>query len=140
MSAERGNLNFTENEKRTENLHNDLNKLNHKVVKAHGVFIENYGKKDARPVKENTFIVMHKKEGDDGGELLGHLKSLGRKYEQDSILHKGYNTNEAFFHGTNKTGYPGEGNTDSVGTLRMNETGEFHTRLQDGRTFRFRKD
>jgi hypothetical protein len=35
------------------------------------------------------------KSGDDGGALVGHLKHLGKKYGQDSILHKPHNSEKA---------------------------------------------
>lgn len=51
-------------------------------------------------VKEHSFGVIGKA-GDDGGELLRHMKGWGRHFGQDTILHKQHDTDDAYLHATN---------------------------------------
>jgi hypothetical protein len=57
---------------------------------------------ECRGVDEISLLVVGKS-GDDGGALVGHLKHLGKKYGQDSILHKPHNSEKASLHRTNET-------------------------------------
>jgi hypothetical protein len=53
-----------------------------------------YGFIEGRRFDEKSLLVVGKK-GEDGGALLGHLKHLGEKYGQESILHKPHNSEKA---------------------------------------------
>jgi hypothetical protein len=137
ISASRGNLSPEENEKRSHELHNILKNRGHHVIPVNGVYIENFGSPNAKEVNERSFIVMHKQNGDDKGLIHNHLMELGERYQQDSILHKPFNSQTASLHGTNETGWPGKGKKEAVGSLKM-ERGEFYTKLDDGRAFSFK--
>ena len=137
ISASRGHLSPEENAHRTQELHNDLKKAGHHIVKVQGSYTENYGKPDAKDVGEDSFIVMHPHKGDDHGYVFGSLNKLAMKYDQDSILHKPYDSESADLVGTNETGYPGLGKREPQGKY-SNEKGEFFSKLEDGRTFSFK--
>ena len=140
ISAERGHLSPDQNATRTKSLLDDLNKTGHNVTRATGGFIENFGKPNAQDVTgEQSFIVSHPKTGNDNGSIERALSMLGQKYDQDSILFKPFNSDEASFLGTNTTGSPGLGKREGIGKMKMKK-GEFHTKLPDGRCFSFEKD
>jgi hypothetical protein len=80
---------------------------------------------EGRNVDEKSLLVVGKM-GDDKGHLLGHLKHLATKYNQDSILHKPHNSEKTLLHGTNETGYPGKDKHIEVGSWHANRTAEFH--------------
>jgi hypothetical protein len=75
-----------------------MSALKNDVRKARYGFIDVKG----RYVDVMSLLVVGKK-GDDGGALLGHLKHLGEKYGQDSILQKPHNSERASLHRTNET-------------------------------------
>ena len=136
LTAHRGEYTKEENEERNKNLESDLRKHGFGFVHVKGRYIENHGTKNARPVDEHSYMVVGKK-GDDKGHLLNTLKHLGKKYEQDSILHKPHNSQEAHLHGTREGGYPGLGKSTSVGNFHPHRAGEFHTVLKNKKTFSF---
>jgi hypothetical protein len=135
ISASRGDLPASENNRRHNAMAADIRKAGYGFIKTQGHYVENFGKPNARSVKEKAFLVVGKKSDDKGG-LLGHLKHLGQKYGQDSILHKSFDSDKAVLHGTNKTGFPGEGKTHYVGTWHPNRTGEFFSKMKN-KTFNF---
>lgn len=135
ISASRGDLPAEDNNKRHLQLKDDIRKAGYGLVNLKGRYIENFGTKKAQNVDEKALLVISK-DGDDHGQLLGHLKHLGAKYGQDSILHKPHNSTTATLHGTNKTGFPGKGNTHDVGPWHPNRAGEFHS-LMKGKPFAF---
>jgi hypothetical protein len=79
-----------------------------------------------RHVHEKSLLVVGKT-GDDGGALLAHLKHLGEKYGQDSILHKPHNSETASLHSTNETE---KGKHIEVSSWHPNRTGEFHSLMK----------
>jgi len=85
-----------------------------------------YGFIEGRHVDEKSLLVVGKK-GDDGGALLGHLKHLGEKYGQGSILHKPHNSEKASLHSTNETEKDKHVEVDS---WHPNRTGEFHSLMK----------
>jgi hypothetical protein len=91
MLASRDNLT-------SEKIDNAMSALKNDVRKARYGFIDVKG----RYVDVMSLLVVGKK-GDDGGALLGHLKHLGEKYGQDSILQKPHNSERASLHRTNET-------------------------------------
>ena len=139
ISAERGNLSSKENDSRTKELHEKLKRSSHNVYPVKGAYTENYGKKNAKKVYENSFIVTAKHAGIDSG-VHKTLMNLGKHYEQDSILHKPHHSEMASLYGTNETGYPGMDKKDDVGKFRWDTPGkesEFHTKLPSGKVFSF---
>jgi len=136
ISASRGNLPAHENRDRHSELENAVRKAGYGFIHVKGRYVENHGTPQARNVDERSLMVVGKK-GDDKGALLGHLKSLGKKFGQDSILHKPHNLNTAQLHGTNATGYPGEGKSVDVGSWHPNKAGEFHSLMRNKKSFAF---
>jgi ADP-ribosyltransferase exoenzyme len=136
MSAERGDLSPEVNAHRTRSLHSDLRAAGHKVIPVTGAYVENMGTPEARETHERSFIVMHHKPGDDNGAVKKTLIHMGKKYGQDSILHKPHNSDVASLHGTNKA-FPGLGQVHPVGKYRPRKNDQMFTRMQNGREFTF---
>lgn len=111
ISAERSHLTPEENAARMDSLENDIKSLGYGYRKSRGIW-EGGG--------ENSFIINAKDTGSkEGVRLRNDTIELGRKYEQDSILHHdGY---WAKLHGTNNTGWPGMGKVKPVGKLAFNK-------------------
>jgi len=137
MSAERGHLSSEENDRRSKTLHGELKAAGHKVIPAFGGYIENHNTPDAKETRERSFIVMHNKPGDDKGAVKKTLTTLGRKYDQDSILHKPHNSDVASLHGTNKAAWPGMNKTVAAGKYRKRNNDQMFTRMPSGREFTF---
>ena len=112
--ASRDDLTSEENRQRHTALKNDVRKAGYGFIDVEG-----------RNVDEKSLLVVGKM-GDDKGHLLGHLKHLATKYNQDSILHKPHNSEKTLLHGTNETGYPGKDKHIEVGSWHANRTAEFH--------------
>lgn len=137
ISASRGDLSPHENNRRHRQLEHDLSKTGLHFIHVKGRYIENYGKSNAKPVDEKSFLVVGH-HGDDKGQVLGHLKRLGMKYGQDSIFHKPHNSEVGSLHGTNKSGYPGFNREVSVGVWHPNKIAQFSTQRND-QSFTFEK-
>jgi hypothetical protein len=76
-----------------DNLTSEENRQRHTALKS-DVRKAGYGFIEGRHVDETSLLVVGKK-GHDGGALVGHLKHLGEKYGQGSILHKPHNSEKA---------------------------------------------
>ena len=139
ISASRGHLTAQENNQRHSQLKTDVKKAGYGYIGVKGRYVENHGKPDARNVDEKSLMVIGKK-GHDGGQLLGHLKHLGQKYDQDSVLHKPHDSPTASLHGTNDTGYPGRDKQEHVGSWHPNRAGEFHSLLKNRKPMAFGED
>jgi hypothetical protein len=136
ITAHRGEYDASENKSRNQELEGHIRKAGFGFVKVKGRYIENHGTDKANPVDEHSYLIIGKK-GDDGGKLLSFLKKHGKKYEQDSILHKSHDSTSAQLHGTKEGGYPGMGKTQDVGKFHPSRAGEFHTVLRNRKTFSF---
>lgn len=127
---------YTSKEKKQMNksLLAKLLSLRYGVTKIKGSYIENYGKKNAKEVGENSFIVIDIL---DKGTLRKDLLRLGEEFEQDSIIF-GVKGRHGTLIGTNKcpNGYPGYHKTSKQGGAIFGETGEFMSRVK-GRPFIF---
>ena len=121
-----------ENIKLNKQLEADIRKIGYGVIRVKGRYIENYGSDSATPVDENSYLVVGDK-GDDKGKLLQHLHMLGKKYKQDSVLHKSHADEKATLHGTREGGWPGLGKTHETGTWHPDRAGEFHTLMRGGK-------
>jgi len=121
LSASRGNLSAEENAKRMKDLHSDLRTMGYRPIPTKGVFVENYGKPDARKVEEDSYFIHGKH------DILPHLKKLGAKYDQESVLHKGLKDEVASLHGTHKDGYPGLDKVAKLGHYQPNVALENHS-------------
>lgn len=106
------------------------------VTSIDGVYIENYGSANEKPVKEKSFIVFdHKKTG----KLKGDLKRLGLRYDQDSITFNSVSDGNYYLIGTSKRedSYPGFGKEIKLGKPMFGKSGElFHSSVK-GRPFVF---
>lgn len=77
ISAFRGNFTKDENLDRSRKLKQILENKGYSVTKINGTYIENYGKKSARPVREESYIVV---DINDDGNLEKTLRSLGEQF------------------------------------------------------------
>jgi hypothetical protein len=111
--ASRDDLTSEENRERHTSLKSEVRKAG-------------YGFIEGRRVDETSLLVVGKS-GDDGGALLGHLKHLGKKYGQDSILHKPHSSEKASLHRTNETE---KGKHIELGSWHPNRTGKFHSLMK----------
>lgn len=139
ISADRGEYSPDENVQRALKLHKDLLHTGHEITPVKGGYVENYKTPKAKRVYENTYMVSHGKTGENGG-IKENLIALGKKYEQDSVMHKPHDSDTANLHGTKEGAYPGLGNTEPVGKFKWasaDDPPEFHTKLSDGRVFHF---
>jgi hypothetical protein len=105
----------------------------HKVgyTKVRGRYVEKHGTPEAKDVDEHSFLIMGKK-GNDKNGLKHFLEKHGKKYDQDSILHKAHNSNDAHLIGTNHSKFPGYEQHANVGEFHPNRTPEFHSVLHGG--------
>ena len=135
MSASRGDKSAKENKHANKALEHDLRSHGHSVVHVKGSYVENQGKHDERRVKEHSMIV-HARKGAPRGELLTHMKHYGKKYHQDSILHKHADEHHATIHSTR---HDSEGEHFSVGKAHVNSPnphGETHLKGHRSLTFK----
>ena len=122
-----------ENQKRNKSLKAKLASLRYSVTPAKGEYIENYGSKDATPVREEIFIVV---DIEDKGNLKKDLQRLGKEFEQDSILFIPKGATGGTLIGTNDcpSGYPGLGKKVNLKNALFGKSGAFNTRV-NGRPF-----
>lgn len=57
-------------------------------VNVRGRYIESDGRSTGRVRDIHAYLVIGN--DDDSGNLMGHLRKFGRKYDQDAVLYKGY--------------------------------------------------
>ena len=135
---------FRYNRTRKENLENNktilavLKVKGFSVTKVKGSYIENFGSDSEQEVGEQSFFVVNrKKEGNDGGELEKVLRSLGEKYDQDSIFI--VNDGVGYLIGTSHRddAYPSYGEKKKEGTGKFGKASKkFFSRVK-GRKFAF---
>jgi hypothetical protein len=65
------------------------------------------------------------------------LTKAGQKYEQDFVLHKSHDSENAHLIGTKEGVYPGAGKTADLGKFHANRVPEFHSVLKGRRSFAF---
>ena len=114
ISAARDSLTSEENQQRHAALKRDVREAG-------------YGFIEGRYADEKTLLVVGKM-GDDKGHLLGHLKHLATKYNQDSILHKPHNSEKVSLHRTTETE---KDKHIQVGSWHPNRTAEFHSLMKN---------
>ena len=126
-----------DNLKRSSKLKAQLLKLGYGVTKVDGAYIENFGKSNAREVKEDSYLVVDIK---DTGKLKENLINLGIEYEQDSITYSKPNGDYYLISSnTCPNGYPGNGEIGKeikLGKSLFGKDGEFHSKIR-GRPFVF---
>ena len=136
ITAHRGENTSKENAARNKELEKSIRSAGYGFVKVKGRYIENHGTDAAKAVDEDSYLVIGS-DDDDSGKLLSFLKQQGRKYSQDSILHKAASEENAKLHGTRDGGWPGMGKVHDVGKFHANRAGEFHTAMKGKRSFEF---
>lgn len=123
MTASRTGQSKADEYKQNADLRKDIHALGYGTVVLKGRYLED----DIHPVHERALGVIGKA-GNDNGELLGHMKALGEKYKQNSILHKAHDSKDAFLHSTstkendNETDLDKEpGRKKNIGPFRANK-------------------
>lgn len=89
-----------------------------------------------RPVTEHSFVVVSQEIGTDS-TLKSLLIKWGKTFDQDSILFKDGESENAILIGTNNTGYPGIGVEVSMGKWKPNKLGEYYSKMKGNKTFAF---
>lgn len=143
ITAFRGEYTNAINQERNRELINDLRHRGFSVsLRLKGYFKENYKTPQEKDVRETSFLIFAKQgiNGDMGKHLLGVLKKLGEKYNQDSILFKPVDEDDAYLYGTSPTSsYPEYGKVEAIGKFRPEYIGEFYSRMR-GKPFVFTND
>ena len=124
-----------DNKKRNRQLYASIGINGYGVTRVDGAYIENFGTKDAKEVKEDVYFVVDLK---DKGTLKTDLMRLGETYMQDSILFIPKGGKGSVLIGTNKceNSYPGYGGRISFNDRKLGGKGEFMTKIS-GRPFIF---
>lgn len=128
----------SDNKKRSSKLKAQLLGLGYGVTKIDGTYIENFGKPNAREVKEDSYLVVDIK---NTGNIKKDLIKLGTTYEQDSITFAPKGNTDYYLISSNKcpSGYPGNGKIGvelKLGKPMFGKNGEFHSKV-NGRPFVF---
>ncbi|MDP3987225.1 MAG: hypothetical protein Q8P81_03310 [Nanoarchaeota archaeon] len=106
------------------------------ITNVQGRYIEDYGTPKAKEVGESTFFVVNSK---DTGTLESDLRSLGEKFQQDSVLFVPKGGSEGIIWGTSKMNpeaWPGYNNSSKLGHPVFGKSGQIMTKLK-GRPFLF---
>ncbi len=133
ITAFRSSYTYKENLQRNKQLLAKLFSLGYNVTSVQGVYVEDYGTKDAKEVGEHVFFVVDVK---DKGRLEDDLRFLGEEYEQDSVLFIPKPGNESYLWGTNDAEFPGYGKVVKFSHRGMGTSGQFMTKIR-GRPFIF---
>lgn len=128
ISAARGDKDAATNDNNHRELGNKIRKAGYGHIKVHGGYTENKGTPQERYVKEKSYLVVGKK-GHDNGQLLGHLKKWGKQYEQDGVVHKPHDNEEATHHGL-KDGV----DTFGVGKWHPNRASDYASHLRKAKS------
>jgi hypothetical protein len=122
------------NYRRSWDLRKDIALRGLGFIQIRGRYIEEYGTSEARIINENSFLVLGKKYPDKNA-LKGNLKSLGRKYDQELVIYKAFDSENTMLLGTKKRRHPAFGQEREVGRWHPNRTAEFHAMMRDGDKF-----
>ena len=137
ISAFRGEYSNEENYERSRLLKAKLMHQGYGVTKVKGSYIENFETPDALEVVERSLFVLNR--GDDP-EFKTNLSSLGKEFEQDSVLFIPKGGKDAYLYGTKEgNDFPPLDQTIEVGNLKMGEESEFMSRVK-GRPFIFKEE
>ena len=139
IGACRGENTPEQNKKNTEELHQSLLSRGHKVIPSFGGYVENKGTPQEKEVNEPSFIVAHKHQGNDKGAILNSITELGKRYKQESVLHKPHNSDVASLHGTTKSAEMDVGDKVDIGTAHWDKDAEdspYYTKV-NGHKFSF---
>lgn len=119
---------------------NYLQSKGYSLTKVKGSYIENFGSAEQKEVSEPSFFVCNQNvDGDDGGQLERDLRTLGKRFDQDSVLIIPHGGKGAYLVGTSNrpNSFPPFGKKEVVGSGRFGKAaGEFLSRVK-GRKFAF---
>lgn len=135
MTAHRGEFDAKENEKRNRELASLIRANKFGYVPVTGYYVENQGQEDEQKVQEKSFLIISSK--DDGGRLKGFVKKMGAKFNQDSVLYKNADDEDAFLIGTVAGRWPGKDVEHRAGKFVPQKIGMFYTKMRNHRTFVF---
>lgn len=136
MSASRGNLSEAENRKRNKEMKALIRKAGFGYIPIRGRYIENIGTNKEQAVDEDVVFITSDATEEAKGKLKHLMVQLGKKYRQDTILFKPFDSDEAKLVHTygNK-----KGREINIGKFRADEIGEFFSRTKGGKhSFVFR--
>jgi len=114
------------NQIRNRNLKATLLAMNVGVTKVDGSYIEDFNTPSAKEVSENSLFCVNLK---DDSDFFGTIKRLGEKYCQDSVLLIPKGGKDAYLFGTNKSDFPGYGQSVGVGDAKFGDEAEFMTKV-----------
>jgi hypothetical protein len=97
-----------------------------------GRYIENRGQPDERAVVEKFLLVSAGADPRTHERLIAMAKHLGRHFDQESVLFKPHDDENAYLLGTTKRGFvdPPFGETKLVGEFHPNKVGDYMTMLR----------
>ncbi len=140
LTGHRGNLTVDENNRRNDELKQKIRDAGYGYLRVKGNYTENKDTPEEKKVKEDSLLVIGDR-GRDDGKLLSMVKKWGEEYDQDSILHKSHDSEEAFLHGTSKLGtWPKYGEAKPMGKFHPNRISEFYSTLMGGKPFVFLRE
>jgi len=123
------------NKDRNRDLKATLLRFGYGVTAVQGTYIENYMKKNAVEVKEDSMFVVNL---EDDPKFFANLEMLAQRFCQDSVLLVPQGGEGAYLKGTNDS-YPGLGKSEKVGSFTGGKEGEFMTRVK-GRPVVFKEE
>jgi hypothetical protein len=132
MSANRADNSLEQNNAARQQLSKDVQARNYGFAHVAGV-----GQEEGGPSSEPSLLVIGPKGEDKHGTFKGHLKSLGRKYDQTGSLYKGHGEDSAKFIHTSDDHF---GKEEDLGQWHPNDSAAIYfTKLRGDRQFSFRK-
>lgn len=96
------------------------------VTDVDGTYVEDFGTKAAKEVKEDSFFVVNL---NDDPSFKSFLNGLSEYFCQDSFLYVNRGGESSMLIGTNNSEFPGFGNEASMGSFLGGKEGEFMTRV-----------
>jgi len=137
ISAFRNEYSNEENYERSRKLKAQLLSQGYGVTKIKGSYIENFDTPEAIEVVEQSLFVSNRSDDD---KFKNNLASLGKEYEQDSVLFIPKDGKGAYLYGTREgNDFPPLDQTIEVGNIKMGEESEFMSRVK-GRPFVFKEE
>jgi hypothetical protein len=126
LSASRQDKEITAemNNKNTVQLQDDLAHSGFGYIPVTGSYVEDLGKETERKVTEKSFLIIGF-DKDDSGNLLGFLKREGKKFNQESVLYKPYDSQEAVL----ISPVTGE-KLVTLGKFRVGKIGDYSSKLK----------
>jgi hypothetical protein len=126
ISASRPNLTPAENENRTAELRAEIAGRNFGHLNVRGRWI---GISGAEPVEEHAFLLFGNP--DDSGNLKGFLRKIGRQFEQEAVVWKGYYSDALLFALKDLPALElKDGETKNLGRFHPSRIAQFHAMLR----------